>query len=233
MAIQIPRLVTCSPATLALKRAMDVIGAIAGLLLLWPIFLVVSIVIRLESPGPALFRQTRVGLHGRLFQIYKFRSMTVSASADGSALTVNADKRVTAVGAFLRSTKIDELPQFINVLVGDMSLVGPRPEVPQFVEFYSPEQRAILLSMRPGMTDYAAILFRDESSLLDQDRDPIAVYRHKIMPIKFSHYERYSHEISVSNDLRIILATVLLLIVGHVPKILGIDPELRSLPARG
>jgi lipopolysaccharide/colanic/teichoic acid biosynthesis glycosyltransferase len=110
-----------------------------------------------------------------------------------------------------------------------MSLVGPRPEVPQFVEFYSPEQREILLSMRPGMTDYAAILFRDENSLLDQDRDPIAVYRHKIMPIKFSWYERYSHEIGVFNDLRIILATVLMLVVGHVPRIFGIELRSRSL----
>jgi lipopolysaccharide/colanic/teichoic acid biosynthesis glycosyltransferase len=154
--------------------------------------------------------------------------MGVDAAVNGSALTVGGDQRITRVGAFLRKTKIDELPQFINVFAGDMSLVGPRPEVPEFVEFYSPEQRAILLSMRPGMTDYAAILFRDESSLLDQyrDDDPIAIYRHKILPIKFSHYERYSREVSVINDLRIVLATVLLLIVGHVPKLLGIDSEL-------
>ena len=147
MAIHTARFAPTSPppATLALKRAMDVIGSMVGLLLLWPVFLVVSIAIRLDSPGPAFFRQTRVGRHGRPFQIYKFRSMTTNASACGSALTVDADKRITTVGAFLRSTKIDELPQFINVLTGDMSLVGPRPEVPEFVEFYSPRQRAILL----------------------------------------------------------------------------------------
>ncbi|MEP6840660.1 MAG: sugar transferase, partial [Bradyrhizobium sp.] len=187
---------------------MDVVGSAAGLILLSPLFLFVSIAIRRETPGPAFFRQTRVGLRGRPFLIYKFRSMGVSAAANGSALTVSADKRITRVGAFLRKTKIDELPQFINVLAGDMSLVGPRPEVPEFVEFYSPEQRAILLSMRPGMTDYAAILFRDESALLEQDHDPIAVYRYKIMPIKFDYYQRYSREIGVFNDLRIILATV-------------------------
>jgi lipopolysaccharide/colanic/teichoic acid biosynthesis glycosyltransferase len=219
--------------TLVLKRAVDVVGSAVGLVLLSPLFLIVSVAIRRETAGPALFRQTRVGLRGRPFLIYKFRSMGAGAAVNGSALTVGGDKRITRVGAFLRKTKIDELPQFINVFAGDMSLVGPRPEVPEFVEFYSPAQRAILLSMRPGMTDYAAILFRDESSLLDQDRDPIAVYRHKIMPIKFGHYERYSHEISVTNDLRIILATVLLLIVGRVPKMLGIESELRSFPARG
>jgi lipopolysaccharide/colanic/teichoic acid biosynthesis glycosyltransferase len=235
MAICIDHNVAASPSsmTLALKRAVDVVGSAVGLVLLSPLFLIVSVAIRRETPGPALFRQTRVGLRGRPFLIYKFRSMGADAAVNGSALTVGDDKRITRVGAFLRKTKIDELPQFINVFAGDMSLVGPRPEVPEFVEFYSPGQREILLSMRPGMTDYAAILFRDESSLLDQDRDPIAVYRHKIMPIKFSHYERYSHEISVTNDLRIILATVLLLIVGHVPKMLGIETEVRSFPARG
>jgi len=219
-----------SPVTFALKRAMDVIGSIVGLLLLWPVFLVVSIAIRLDSQGPAFFRQTRVGQHGRPFLIYKFRSMTTNAPGSGSALTVNADKRVTAVGAFLRRTKIDELPQFINVLAGDMSLVGPRPEVPEFVEFYSPEQRAILLSMRPGMTDYAAILFRDESALLGQGRDPIAVYRYKIMPVKFRCYERYSREIGIFTDVRIVLATVLMLIVGYVPEIFGIELTPRRLP---
>ena len=107
-----------------------------------------------------------------------------------------------------------------------MSIVGPRPEVPEFMKFYTPDQRAIILSMRPGITDYAAILFRDESSLLDRDRDPIDVYRREIMPAKFAYYERYSREIGVLNDLRIILATVLLLVVGRVPPQLGIECRL-------
>jgi lipopolysaccharide/colanic/teichoic acid biosynthesis glycosyltransferase len=221
-----------SAITLTLKRVLDVAGSALGLVLLSPLFVVVAIAIKLESSGPAFFRQTRVGLNGRPFRIYKFRSMRVAVTPNGPALTIRADKRVTRVGAFLRKTKIDELPQLINVLAGDMSLVGPRPEVPEFVEFYSREHRAILLSMRPGMTDYAAILFRDESSLLDQDCDPIAVYRQKIMPIKFGHYERYSHEISAINDLRIILATILLLAIGHVPKVFGIESELQSLAPR-
>ncbi len=210
-------IVSPSSATLVLKRTVDVIGSAVALVLLAPLFLVVAIAIRRETPGPAFFRQTRVGLRGRPFLIYKFRSMVVGAAANGSALTVGADRRITRVGAFLRKTKIDELPQLINVLAGDMSLVGPRPEVPEFVEFYSPEQRAILLSMRPGITDYAAILFRDESSLLDQERDPIAAYRYKIMPIKFMHYERYGRNIGVVNDLRIILATILMLVWQRVP----------------
>ncbi len=110
---------------------------------------------------------------------------------------------------------MDELPQLLNVLWGSMSLVGPRPEVPEFMKFYTPEQRAIILSMRPGITDYASILFRDENSLLDQNCDPVDVYRYRIMPIKFLYYERYSREVGVVNDLRIILATVLMLVLAR------------------
>jgi lipopolysaccharide/colanic/teichoic acid biosynthesis glycosyltransferase len=214
--------------TLPYKRALDLAGATFGLVVLSPLFVAIAIAIRIETKGPAFFRQTRVGLHGRPFRIYKFRSMTTGAEARGTALTVHADNRITRVGAFLRRTKLDELPQLINVLEGDMSLVGPRPEVPEFVAFYAPEQRAIFLSMRPGMTDYAAILFRDESAMLDSDRDHIAVYRYQIMPVKFGHYERYSHDIGLGTDLRIIVATIMLLAVGHVPKALGIESELQS-----
>jgi lipopolysaccharide/colanic/teichoic acid biosynthesis glycosyltransferase len=218
-------IVPSSSLTLALKRVLDVAGSVLGLVILSPVFAITALAIKLDSPGPVFFRQERSGRHGLLFRICKFRSMTVTAS--GSALTVRADKRVTRVGAFLRKTKLDELPQLINVLSGDMSLVGPRPEVPEFMRYYSPEQSAVILSMRPGMTDYAAILFRDESALLNEDEDPVSVYRHLIMPIKFAYYERYSREIGVLNDLRIILATVLLLATGHVPQWLGIESELR------
>lgn len=207
-----------SATTHTFKRALDVTGSALGLVLLWPLFVVVAIAIRLESAGPAFFRQTRVGHNGRPFRIYKFRSMRAAMAANGTALTVRSDRRVTGIGAFLRRTKIDELPQLINVFRGDMSLVGPRPEVPEFMEFYSRDQRAILLSMRPGMTDYAAILFRDESSLLSETDDPVDVYRYQIMPLKFIHYERYSQNISVVNDLRIILATVLTLVWRRVPQ---------------
>jgi lipopolysaccharide/colanic/teichoic acid biosynthesis glycosyltransferase len=118
----------------------------------------------------------------------------------------------------------------MNVLAGDMSLVGPRPEVPEFMTFYTAEQRAIITSMRPGITDYAAILFRDESSLLDQSGDPVDIYRREIMPLKFVYYERYSREIEILNDLRIILATMILLAVGRLPRWLGLEHELRSPP---
>lgn len=206
-----------------MKRILDIVGSALGLLLLLPVLVIVAVAIKLDSPGPIFFRQERVGLRGGSFRIFKFRSMVVGAARAGTAITVRGDSRITRVGKFLRSSKVDELPQLINVLAGDMSIVGPRPEVPEFMKFYTPDQRAIILSMRPGITDYAAILFRDESSLLDRERDPIDVYRHEIMPVKFAYYERYSREIGVLNDLRIILATMLLLIGGRVPPRLGIE----------
>lgn len=209
--------------TLTAKRALDVVGSAVGLMALWPVFAVVAIAIKADSRGPVFFRQERVGRGGCRFRMLKFRSMVVQAERIGTALTVRADSRITRVGALLRRTKVDELPQLFNVLVGDMSLVGPRPEVPQFMEFYTPDQRAVLLAMRPGITDYAAILFRDESSLLEGERDPIDVYRREIMPAKFSYYERYSCEIGLLNDLRIILATVLLLCAGWVPRWLRLE----------
>jgi lipopolysaccharide/colanic/teichoic acid biosynthesis glycosyltransferase len=215
---------------MAMKRILDVVGSALGLLLLLPVLAVVAVIIKLDSPGPIFFRQERVGWGGRSFRIFKFRSMVVGAARAGTALTVCDDKRITRVGAFLRRSKLDEFPQFINVLAGDMSIVGPRPEVPEIMKFYTPDQRAIILSMRPGITDYAAMLFRDESSLLDRECDPIDVYRREIMPAKFACYERYRREIGVLNDLRIILATMLLLVVGRVPHWLGDDYRLQMVP---
>jgi len=212
------------------KRILDVVGSALGLVLLLPVLAVVAVIIKLDSPGPIFFRQVRVGWEGRSFRIFKFRSMVVGAARAGTALTVRADTRITRAGMFLRRSKLDELPQLINVLAGDMSIVGPRPEVPEFMKFYTPDQRAIILSMRPGITDYAAILFRDESSLLDRERDPIDVYRREILPAKFAYYERYSREIGVLNDLRIILATMLLLVAGRVPHWLGVEYRLRMPP---
>ena len=219
-----------SHGTMAVKRILDVVGSAFGLLVLLPALAVIAIIIKIDSPGPIFFRQERVGLRGRPFRIFKFRSMKVGAERAGTALTVRADTRITRVGLFLRRTKLDELPQLINVLAGDMSIVGPRPEVPEFMEFYTPNQRAVIVSMKPGITDYAAILFRDESSLLDGKRDPTEVYRREIMPAKFSCYERYSREIGVLNDLRIILATLLLLVAGNVPHWLGIEYRQRMQP---
>jgi lipopolysaccharide/colanic/teichoic acid biosynthesis glycosyltransferase len=212
-----------SHGTMAIKRTLDITGSAIGLLVLMPVFIVVAIIIRLDNPGPIFFRQERVGLHGRAFRIFKFRSMKVGAERAGTALTIRGDTRITRAGLFLRRTKLDELPQLINVLTGDMSIVGPRPEVPEFLKFYTPTQRAIILSMRPGITDYAAILFRDESSLLDGRRDPIEVYRCEITPVKFGYYERYCGEVSLPNDLRIILATIFVLVLGQVPHWLGME----------
>jgi lipopolysaccharide/colanic/teichoic acid biosynthesis glycosyltransferase/SAM-dependent methyltransferase len=219
-----------STATMTLKRAIDICGALGGLALLSPVFAVVAIGIKLDSRGPVLFRQERVGRGGRSFRIFKFRSMTVGAARTGTSLTVREDKRITRFGAFLRRTKLDELPQLFNVLVGDMSLVGPRPEVPEFINYYTPRQRTIMLAAKPGMTDYAAIAFRNESELLDSSRDPIEFYRRQIMPIKYAYYERYNSEIGILNDLRIILATAILLALGRLPRWLGLEDELRSLP---
>jgi lipopolysaccharide/colanic/teichoic acid biosynthesis glycosyltransferase len=219
-----------SRSTMIIKRILDVAGSAIGLILLSPVLAVVAAIIKLDSPGPIFFRQERVGQDGCSFRIFKFRSMVIGAARAGTALTVHADARITRAGMFLRRSKLDELPQLFNVLAGDMSVVGPRPEVPEFMKFYTPTQRAIILSMKPGITDYAAILFRDESSLLDGRRDPIEVYRREIMPAKFAYYERYSREIGVLNDLRIILATVLLLVAGQVPHWLGIESRLRMPP---
>jgi lipopolysaccharide/colanic/teichoic acid biosynthesis glycosyltransferase len=219
-----------SPATTALKRAIDIFGATAGLALLWPVFVAVAIGIKLDSRGPIFFRQVRVGRGGHLFSIFKFRSMTVQAAPSSPALTVCEDQRITRFGAFLRRSKLDELPQLINVLAGDMSLVGPRPEVVKFIMCYTPQQRAIMLSVRPGITDQAAILFRDESALLDSDRDPMDVYYREIMPIKFRHYERYIRHVGVLSDLRIILATVIVLVAGRLPQWLSLEYEPPAPP---
>jgi len=198
--------------TLASKRVFDFVVSGLAVVVLLPLFMVVAAAIKFDSPGPVFFRQTRVGLGGRLFQIFKFRTMADDASRTGTALTVRDDPRITRLGAYLRAWKIDELPQLFNIFVGSMSFVGPRPEVPKYMEFYSPKQRAIILSMRPGITDYAAVLFRDENNMLDGTSDPVDVYRYRIMPIKFALYERYSREISLLTDLRLIFGTVAFLI---------------------
>ena len=218
------------PLTRVVKRAMDIFGALVGLTVLSPMFAAIALGIKLDSRGPVFFRQTRVGQGGSTFRIFKFRSMSVGSARPGIALTVREDKRVTRFGAFLRKTKLDELPQLINVLAGEMSLVGPRPEVPEFMSYYTPRQRAIILSAKPGITDYAAIRFRNESELLDSARDPVAVYRSEIMPLKFAYYERYVSDIGILNDLRIILATIMLLVGGRIPRWLSIERKFETVP---
>lgn len=194
------------------KRLFDIAAALAGLVLLAPLFALLALWIKRDSPGPVFFRQQRVGRHGQLFAIYKFRTMT-TASAGAVQLTVGDDARITRAGRFLRRYKLDELAQLINVLQGTMSLVGPRPEVPRYVACYPPAVRAIVLSVAPGITDWAAILYRDESSILARAADPERAYLDTILPAKLDYYVRYVRERSFWSDLRIIFST--LRAIGH------------------
>ena len=196
-----------------LKRAFDLLVSGIALVLIAPILLAIGLAIKLDSRGPALFRQERVGRFGRTFRIHKFRSMAVDAPARGPQLTVGNDARVTRVGGFLRRHKLDELPQLIDVFVGNMSIVGPRPEVPHYVALYSPEDRNLVLSVRPGITDRASVEFRDESAILGQAPDPEAAYRTDILPRKLAYYRAYVRERSFGGDIAIILATLKALLI--------------------
>jgi lipopolysaccharide/colanic/teichoic acid biosynthesis glycosyltransferase len=190
------------------KRTFDLLAAVLGLLLLAPVLAALAAWIRLDSSGPALFRQERVGRGGRPFRIYKFRTMVVDAPGRGPEITVGRDPRVTRAGAFLRRTKLDELPQLINVLLGDMSLVGPRPEVPRYVALYPAATRQKVLSVRPGLTDEAAIQYADESSLLAAAVDPERAYVEQVLPRKLALYESYVDSRSLAGDIGIILRTL-------------------------
>jgi lipopolysaccharide/colanic/teichoic acid biosynthesis glycosyltransferase len=190
----------------ATKRAFDIVSAAIGLALLAPLFLVVAAWIKLDSPGPVFFRQERIGRGGTPFRIHKFRTMRVEAA--GAALTVGADPRITRAGRFLRRTKIDELPQLIDVLRGDMSVVGPRPEVPRYVAAYPPALRTKVLSVRPGITDPASLQFRDESALLARAADPEREYREVVLPQKLRLAADYVDTASLGGDLRLIAATL-------------------------
>ena len=192
----------------ASKRVFDVAAALAGLVLLAPVFVAVAVWISLDSPGPVFFRQERVGRGGLPFRIHKFRTMRVAPEASGPALTVGADPRITQAGAFLRRAKLDELPQLIDVLRGDMSIVGPRPELPQFVAAYPPEIRAKVLSVRPGITDPASLQFRDESTLLARAADPEKEYRDVVLPAKLRLAADYVDKATLSGDLRLIASTL-------------------------
>ncbi|RRD56769.1 sugar transferase [Comamonadaceae bacterium OH2545_COT-014] len=195
----------------AVKRAFDLAVCLAALPLLAPLLLALALAVRLDSPGPALFRQTRVGRGGRLFRIHKLRTMHVNDAAQaggGPLLTAAGDARITRVGRWLRVTKLDELPQLIDVLRGDMSLVGPRPEVPRYMALYAPEARARILSVRPGITDRAAIELRDEERLLAQAADPERFYVEQLMPLKQRHYLDYVASHSLAGDVRILWDTL-------------------------
>ena len=190
------------------KRIFDLAFVIPGVLLLSPVFLLSVIFVKLDSTGPLFFRQDRVGKAGKLFRIFKFRTMVVDAESSGGKITVGRDPRITRSGAFLRKYKLDELPQLINVLMGEMSLVGPRPEVPEYVALWPADVRELVLSVPPGITDFASIEFRNENDLLEGADDPVEKYIQEIIPIKLEFYERYVRERSVWLDFRLILQTI-------------------------
>ena len=196
---------------LALKRAMDIVISGGALVVTWPVLLLIALAIKIDDPGPVFYRQVRVGKDGREFRIYKFRTMIVDADKKGLQITVGRDNRITRMGRLLRKTKLDELAQLINVLVGDMSFVGPRPEVPRYVNMYTPYQRQVLL-VRPGITDYASIAYRNENDMLEKAEDPERMYIDVIMPDKIELNMKYLREISPLADIRLILSTIVAVI---------------------
>jgi FlaA1/EpsC-like NDP-sugar epimerase/lipopolysaccharide/colanic/teichoic acid biosynthesis glycosyltransferase len=193
-----------------MKRVLDFLFAAVGLIVLAPLFAVVAIAIRLDSKGPVFYRQRRMGRHLKPFHIMKFRTMVQNADQIGPGITVGQDQRITRVGHFLRHTKIDELPQLWNVFVGDMSLVGSRPELEQYVLMYAQDYRTILKA-RPGITDVASIVYRDESELLAQSKDPEETYVHVVLPDKIRMARQYTRDASLFHDFKLILATVVYL----------------------
>ena len=189
-----------------LKRIFDVTLSLFGLIILLPFMLIIAILIKIDSKGPVFFKQIRVTKNGKEFKIFKYRTMRVG-SDKYSQITVGKDDRITKIGSFLRKYKLDEIPQLINVFIGDMSLVGPRPEVPKYVALYTDEQKEIL-KVRAGITDYASIEFSDENDLLASEEEPEKAYIEKIMPKKIELNKKYLSEISILTDIKIILLTI-------------------------
>ncbi len=192
------------------KRIFDFVAALLGVLVLAPLFVAVAIWIKLDSRGPVFFRQRRVGKDGIPFNIIKFRTMVDDEHE--SLLTIGNDKRITRAGAFLRRHKLDEFPQLLNVIAGSMSLVGPRPEVPRYVDCYPPEVRSQVLSVAPGITDWASIYYKEENSLLSRSSNPEQAYLDNILPAKLKYNLRYVQERSFWNDIRIIFTTLAMLV---------------------
>lgn len=203
------------------KRALDFTLSLVGLVVALPMLLALAAWVKLSSPGPMLYRGVRVGRNGRPFMMLKYRTMVVNAEAVGASSTSADDARITSAGHFLRRFKLDELPQLINVLVGDMSFVGPRPQVQWAVDLYTPRERA-LLSVRPGITDYASLRFRNEGEILRGSTDPDKDYLEKIAPGKIRLGLYYVATSSLTTDVKIIVATAL--------SVVGVNPDW-CLPA--
>ncbi len=195
-----------------LKRAFDIAGATVALVALLPLLLAVAVLIKLDTPGPVFFRQVRVGRHGRPFRIFKFRTMVVDQPLGAPQITLAGDGRITRTGAWLRRTRVDELPQFIDVLRGTMSLVGPRPEVPRYVAHYPPALRERALAVRPGITDPASLDFIDEATLLARAADPEREYIELILPAKLQRAADYAEHASLATDLALLWRTLRVLL---------------------
>lgn len=196
--------------SLFLKRILDIVASVLGLIILSPVFLLVAVCIKLDSKGTVFFKQKRVGKNKKKFEIYKFRTMVDDAEKIGKQITIGNDRRITNVGKFIRKCKLDELPQLINVLKGEMSLVGPRPEVPRYVELYDEYQEQILL-VCPGITDYASIEFRNENEILGCSVNPENTYISEVMPSKIALNMKYIKKISLTEDIHLILKTIFVL----------------------
>lgn len=193
------------------KRVFDLICSTGGILILSPVFILLWLAVKLESKGPALFLQTRVGRNNKDFRLFKFRSMYINAESKGQLTVGMRDPRITRTGFYLRKFKLDELPQLFNVLKGDMSLVGPRPEVRKYVEYYTPEQLKVL-SVRPGITDYASILFINENELLARASNPEQYYIEHIMPEKLRLNLEYIERKGFFKDIGLIFKTLIRII---------------------
>jgi lipopolysaccharide/colanic/teichoic acid biosynthesis glycosyltransferase len=191
-----------------MKRLFDIVIAFGALVCLSPLFLIVAILIKLDSPGPIFFKQQRIGKRFRPFQILKFRTMVNGSASKGRSITAGNDPRITRVGWFLRKSKIDELPQLINVLRGNMTFVGPRPEVPQYVEMFRSDYEEIL-RIRPGITDLASLKYRDEAALLGRAENPEAEYVGRVLPDKIILGKEYIKKSSLLFDLSLIFRTFL------------------------
>lgn len=192
---------------LFIKRLFDIIASFFGLVILSPMFIIIAICIKIDSKGPVFFKQKRVGKNKKIFEIYKFRTMVTDAEKLGKQITVGNDTRITRVGNFIRKCKLDELPQLINVLKGEMSLVGPRPEVPRYVDLYDEYQEQILL-VQPGITDYASIEYRNENDILGKSNNPEDTYIQEVMPAKIELNMKYIKNISLIEDIKLIFSTI-------------------------
>jgi len=199
-----------------MKRFLDILISVLAIILLSPLLIIVALAVKAASAGPIFFRQQRMGKNFRPFYIYKFRTMVKDAPKLGTAITFGDDPRITRLGRFLRKTKIDELPQLFNVLKGEMSLVGPRPEVPRYVEIFR-DDYAVILQVRPGITDLASIKYRDEAAVLGQAENPEEEYIKHVLPEKIRYAKEYVNNASLFLDIKIIIQTLLKLVSDKIP----------------